>query len=97
MCEELEYPEIVKTRFASVYLAFLIATLKHIVLSEDNFFEKTQYISEIENDPHLKQVLSKINLKIENKNRKLIRSLLLHRNTLMCYLILLIRYKYLDR
>lgn len=94
LCEKLEYPEIVKNRFASAYLAFVIATLKLIALSDDSFFEKMQNIREIEKDPHLKKVLSKIDLKIENTSRKLIRCILMHQNTLLCYLMLILRYKH---
>lgn len=94
LCENLKYPEIVKTRFASVYLAFVIATLKLIVMSSDNFLEKIRNIRKIEKDPHLKKVLSEIDLKIESKSRKLIRLSMLSQNTLLCYFMLALRYKH---
>lgn len=94
LCENLKYPEIIKTRFASVYLAFVIATLKLIVLSNDNSLEKIRNIREIEKDLHLKKVLSEIDLKIESKSRKMIRMAILSQNTLLCYFMLVLRYKH---
>lgn len=94
LCKNLEYPEIIKTRFASVYLAFVIATLKLIILSNDNFSEQISNIRKIEKDPHLKKVLSEIDLKIESKGRKLIRRAMLSQNTLLCYFMLVFRYKH---
>lgn len=94
LCENLKYPEIIKTRFASVYLAFVIAALKLIVLSNDDFLEKLRNIRNIEKDPHLKKVLSKIDLRIESKSRKLIRTAMLSQNTLLCYFMLVLRYKH---
>ena len=93
LCDTLNYPVIVKTRFASVYLAFVIATLKLVVLSDNSMIKKIRYIRAIEKDPHLKEVLSKIDLKIESGNRKLIRWILLKEKTMLCYLVLLLKYK----
>lgn len=93
LCENLKYPKVIKTRFASAYLALVIATLKLIALSDDNLLDKLQNIREIEKDPHLKKVLSQIDLKIESKSRKGIRLILMRRNTLLCYLMLILRYK----
>lgn len=92
-CENLKYPKVIKTRFASAYLAFVIATLKLIALSDDNLLDKLRNIKEIEKDPHLKKVLSQIDLKIESKSRKWIRFILMRHNTLLCYLMLILRYK----
>lgn len=94
LCENLKYPEVIKTRFASVYLAFVIATLKLIALSNDKALEKIRNIRAIEKDPHLKKVLSEIDLKIESKSRKLVCLILLKENTLLCYLMLLLKYKH---
>lgn len=93
LCEELKYPEVIKTRFASVYLAFVIATLKLIALSDDKVLEKMRNIREIEKDTHLKKVLCQIDLKIESKSRKMVRQILLSQNTLLCYLMMILRYK----
>lgn len=93
LCDDLKYPEVIKTRFAGAYLAFVIAALKLIALSDDNVLDKLRNIKEIEKDPHLKKVLSQINLKTESKNRKLIRLVLMRQNTLLCYLMLILRYK----
>lgn len=93
LCENLKYPKEIKTRFASTYLGFVIATLKLIALSDDNLLDKLRNIREIEKDPHLKKVLSQIDLKIESKSRKWVRLLLMRQNTLLCYLMLILRYK----
>ena len=94
LCEGLKYPKIIMTRFASVYLAFVIATLKIIVLSDDNIFEKIRNIRETIKDMHLKKVLSEIDMKIESKSRKLIRWAILSQNAVLCYFMLALRYEY---
>lgn len=94
LCNDFKYPEIIKTRFASVYLAFVIAALKLIALSDDKTKDKMCNIRVIEKDAHLKKVLSEIDLKIESKSRKLIRLILLKEKTLLCYFVLLLKYKH---
>lgn len=94
LCENVRYPEMVKTRFASVYFAFVIATLKLIALSEGKTLDKLHNIRAIEEDSHLKKVLSEIDLKIESKSRKFLRLILLKENTMLCYLVLLLKYKH---
>lgn len=93
MCNEIDYPPIVKSRLASAYLAFVIAALKMIVLSVDTLYTKLQNINHIVNDPHLNQTLRNVDLKIESKSRKLIWRLLIKKKTLLCYCILLARCK----
>lgn len=73
LCQNLDFPEVVKTRFSSVYLAFVIEALKMIVLSEESTTEKLSHIKAIEKDIHLKTVLGKVEAKIESKSRNLIR------------------------
>ena len=94
LCENHRYPEMIKTRFASAYFAFVIATLKLIALSEGKTLDKLSNIRAIEKDSHLKKVLSEIDLKIESKSRKFVRLILLKENTLLCYLVLLLKYKH---
>lgn len=93
LCQNLDFPEVVKTRFSSVYLAFVIATLKMIVLSEESTTEKLSHIKAIEKDSHLKTVLGKVNPKIESKSRNFIRMGLLKEQTLVCYAMLYLKYK----
>lgn len=93
LCQNLDFPEVVKTRFSSVYLAFVIATLKMIVLSEESTTEKLSHIKAIEKDTHLKTVLGKVNPKIESKSRNFIRMGLLKEQTLVCYAMLYLKYK----
>ena len=93
LCQNLDFPEVVKTRFSSVYLAFVIAALKMIVLSEESTTEKLSHIKAIEKDTHLKTVLGKVDPKIESKSRNLIRLTVLNQNTLLCYLMLVFKYK----
>ena len=82
-----------KTRFSSVYLAFVIATLKMIVLSEESTTEKLSHIKAIEKDTHLKTVLGKVNPKIESISRNFIRIGLLKKQTLVCYAMVYLKYK----
>ena len=93
LCQNLDFPEVVKTRFSSVYLAFVIAALKMIVLSEESTTEKLSHIKAIEKDTHLKTVLGKVDPKIESKSRNLIRIGLLKKQTLVCYAMLYLKYK----
>ena len=93
LCQNLDFPEVVKTRFSSVYLAFVIATLKMIVLSEESTTEKLSHIKAIEKDTHLKTVLGKVNPKIESISRNFIRIGLLKKQTLVCYAMLYFKYK----
>lgn len=93
LCKDLNFPEIVKTRFASAYFAFVIAALKMIVLSEESTAEKMKHIKAIEEDAHLKTVLKKVNSKIESKSRNLIRTALLKERTLTCYVMLYLKCK----
>ncbi len=93
LCESYKCSKIIKTRFASVYLAFVLATLRLIVLSDDNISKKIRNIKKIEKDPHLKKVLSEIDPKIESKSRNLIRLTMQNQNTLLCYLMLVLKYK----
>lgn len=93
LCQDLNFPEIVKVRFASAYFAFVIATLKMIVLSKENTIEKLNYIKVIEEDVHLKTVLKKVDSKIESKSRNLVRSTLLKKHTLACYVMLYLKCK----
>lgn len=93
LCQNLDFPEVVKTRFSSVYLVFVIAALKMIVLSEESTTEKLSHIKAIEKDTHLKTVLGKVDPKIESKSRNLIRIGLLKKQTLVCYAMLYLKYK----
>ena len=70
------------------------STLKIIVLSDDNIFEKIRNIRETIKDMHLKKVLSEIDMKIESKSRKLIRWAILSQNAVLCYFMLALRYEY---
>lgn len=93
LCQELNFPEVVKTRFASAYFAFVIAALKMIVLSEERTAEKLSQIKAIEKDTHLKTVLGRIDPQIESKSRNLIRTALLKKQTLVCYVMLYLKCK----
>lgn len=90
LCQDLDYPETVKIRFSSVYLAFVIATLKMIVLSEESMTKKLDHIKAIEEDIHLKTVLRNVDPKIESRRRNFARKALLERRTLLCYATLYI-------
>lgn len=93
LCQDLKFPEVVEKRFASVYLAFVIAALKMIVLSDESVTEKLGNIKSIEEDTHLQTVLKKVDSKIENKSRNLIRQALLKKQTKLCYFMLYFKYK----
>lgn len=93
LCQDLVLPETVKTRFASVYLSFVIAALKMIVSSEESIPKKMRRIQAIENDVHLKAVLCKVNPQIESKSRNMICKALLRKQTILCYFMLYFKCK----
>ena len=93
LCDEYKYPEVVKVRFSSVYLAFVIAALKTIIMSDKSLFYKLDEMNQILMDPHLKNTLQKAGTEIENKRRKLMLSVLIKQKTLECYCLLFIKYK----
>ena len=93
LCQKLKFSQVVETRLASVYLAFVIAALKMIVLSEESVMAKLGYIKSIEEDTHLQIVLRKVDSRIESKRRNLIRTALLKKRTLACYVMLYLKCK----
>lgn len=93
LCEAYRYSTQVKERLSNVYLSYVIAALKLIMLSEMNYYNKLSAIKEILEDSHLKRTLIIVNFRIESRRRKKMCSILLNGNILACYFLLFMRCK----
>ena len=91
LCKIKKYPEIIESRLGSVYLAFVIAALKIIVMSDMGFKEKMNNINIIVRDPHMEHTLSTIDDRVESPSRKLIKHLLAKKQLLLCYFVLKVK------
>lgn len=90
-CDELNYSDEVKKRFAGPYISNTIAAMKMIILSDASKNVKKQEVKEIVDDEQLQTVLRCTNYDKEKLTRKLLLDLMKSKQYGLCYILLSIK------